>query len=131
VIVLDASVLIAHFNARDAHHDAAGELLEGSIGEPLGASTITLAEVLAGPAAIGRLEDATAALADLTVAELGLGDAAASELAMLRAQTRLKLPDCCVLLAARRHGATLATFDDRLLVAADRLGLVTLGRRSP
>jgi predicted nucleic acid-binding protein len=44
-------------------------------------------------------------------------------LALLRAETGLKLPDCCVLLAAEQSGAAVATFDDRLAGAVTRRGL--------
>lgn len=53
----------------------------------------------------------------------GLPDAA-RRLAALRVDTRLKLPGCCVLLAAQDAGAdTVATFDDRLGAAAEGLGI--------
>lgn len=44
MIVLDASVLIAHFDSTDAHHDRAGELLllAADQDQTLGASPITL-----------------------------------------------------------------------------------------
>lgn len=41
---------------------------------------------------------------------------------------RLKLPDCCVLLAAEHAGALLATFDPRLAGAAEQRGLALLNR---
>lgn len=47
MIVLDAGVLIAHLDERDAHHAKAGRLLGASGAEPLGASAISLAETLA------------------------------------------------------------------------------------
>jgi predicted nucleic acid-binding protein len=34
----------------------------------------------------------------------------------------LKLPDCCVLLAAETVDASLATFDERLAAVAEELG---------
>jgi predicted DNA-binding protein (UPF0278 family) len=37
----------------------------------------------------------------------------------------MTLPDCCVLLAAQEHAATVASFDSDLLTAAGRLGLKT------
>ena len=57
--------------------------------------------------------------------EVPLGrDAARRLAALLRVDTRLKLPDCCVLLAAQDAGAdTVATFDDRLGAAAEGLGI--------
>jgi predicted nucleic acid-binding protein len=46
-------------------------------------------------------------------------------LAQLRTDTGLKLPDCCVLLAAQDHDARVASFDTDLLNAADKQGLAT------
>jgi predicted nucleic acid-binding protein len=126
VIVLDASVLIAHLNERDTHHDRASRLLAETGVEPLGASTITLAETLVAPARRGRLDDVVTALDRLGVTELSLADGASGHLARLRAETGCKLPDCCVLLAAQEHGGTVASFDSALVNAADGLGLSIL-----
>jgi predicted nucleic acid-binding protein len=126
VIVLDASVLIAHLDARDAHHERASRLLADTGSEPLGASTITLAETLVAPARRGRLDDVLAALDRLGVAELPLADGAPGQLARLRAETGCKLPDCCVLLAARENDGTVASFDSALVGAADGLCLSVL-----
>jgi hypothetical protein len=41
----------------------------------------------------------------------------------LRARTRLKLPDCCVIMAAEIAAGTILTFDERLAAAARRLGV--------
>jgi predicted nucleic acid-binding protein len=129
VIVLDASVLIAHFDEADAFHEDAGELLRSVADEPLGASPVTLAEVLVGPARAGRLDRAIAALAQLDVRTVALAEDAPLRLAMLRAETSLKLTDCGVLLAAEQvGGATVATFDGRLRVAASGRGFALLGR---
>jgi predicted nucleic acid-binding protein len=114
VIVLDASVLIAHFDARDAQHDRAGSALAATGSETLGASVVTLAECLVAPARAGRLDQAKAALRDLGVIELALPVDSATALAALRAQTNLRLPDCCVLLCAQLEHAALLTFDERL-----------------
>jgi predicted nucleic acid-binding protein len=123
VIVLDASVLIAQFDARDAQHDRAIQALSAATSEALGANTITLAEILVGPARAGRLDDARIALRDLAVSELALPADAAPQLAELRAQTELRLPDCCVLLSARQMRASLLTFDDRMGKRAERIGI--------
>ena len=125
MIVLDASVLIAHLDAGDAHHEAAQSLLEGTGGEALGASAITLAETFVSPARIGRLEEAESAVGLLGVEELVIGADSAGRLATLRAGTSLKMPDCCVLLAALDRQAKLASFDSALLAAARELGLKT------
>jgi predicted nucleic acid-binding protein len=125
VIVLDASVLIAHLDGSDRHHAKARRLLEANSGEPLGVSSITLAETLVSPARAGRLGDAEAALQQLGVQELPLGAGAPGQLAEMRATVGLKMPDCCVLLTAQDHEGILASFDSDLLAAARRLGLKT------
>lgn len=62
----------------------------------------------------------------LPVADLPLPDDAAARLATLRARTNLKLPDCCVLLAAQEAGAdAVFTFDAQLASAARAAGFVT------
>jgi predicted nucleic acid-binding protein len=126
VIVLDASVLIAQFDARDAQHSRALEALNTAGVEALGASVITLAEILVGPARANRLDDARGALNDLGVDEIPLPPDAATRLAELRAQTNLRLPDCCVLLSAQQEQASLLTFDDRLAKRARQIDVNAL-----
>jgi predicted nucleic acid-binding protein len=123
VIVVDASVLVAHLDAGDAHHRRATELLL-EVGEsPLAASPITVAEVLVRPARADRLDDARAAIRALSVHEVPLATDAAERLAALRARTGLKMPDCCVLLAAEDAAArAVLTFDLELEGAAALLG---------
>ena len=118
MIVLDASVLIAHLEVTDAHHQRATEVLLATAGDALGASPITLAEVFVGPARAGQLDRAAAAIEDLQVEAVPLGVDAPARLAALRAETGLRMPDCCVLYAAQTANAALATFDDRLAAAA-------------
>ena len=118
MIVVDASVLIAHLDTRDAQHERAEEQLLNAAGEELGASPITVAEVLVGPARHRRLADAERALAALAIHHVPLGEDAPVRLAALRAETGLKLPDCCVLLAAQQLGAAVLSFDERLVRAA-------------
>jgi predicted nucleic acid-binding protein len=126
VIVVDASVLIAHFNGRDALHERAEAVLLNSADRPLAASAITIAEILVGPARIGRLDAARAALDRLGVAEIPVPEGAADRLAALRADTGLKLPECCVLLAAQDARAqTVLTFDERLEKRALELGFAS------
>lgn len=128
MIVLDASVLIAHLDSSDAHHERAGALLLDVADEPLGASPLSLAEVLVGPARAGQLDRATAVLNQLGVTGVRLEDDAPARLAVLRAGTSLRLPDCCVLLAAEQTRSGVATFDDRLAIAARERGFVVRDR---
>jgi toxin FitB len=123
MIVLDASVLIGHLDGNDLHHRRARQLLEASASSPLGASSVSLAETLVAPARAGRLEAARDALERLGVTELSFDSGAPAHLAGLRAETGLKLPDCCVLLAAKDHGAAVASFDAGLTRTARALGL--------
>lgn len=125
MIVLDASVLIAHLSGHDVHHERAVRLLEESVGETLGAHTISLAETLVEPARMGKLREVRAALESLGVIELPFGADAHVCLAELRSSTGRKLPDCCVLLAAKEHGGVVASFDAALTEAATSLKLAT------
>ena len=128
VIVLDASVLIAYLDANDLHHETAEMLLAREIDDELAVNPLTLAEVLVGPARDGRLESVLAVLDDLEITTLSFPGSAAVRLARLRVTTKLRIPDCCVLLSAHEEAARVATFDTRLLHAAERYGLVVLGQ---
>jgi predicted nucleic acid-binding protein len=123
VIVLDASVLIAHLDGNDAHHAAATERLLAYADRPFGASSITLAEVLVATTRAGAAATAQTALRDLDLTELALPQDASARLAALRVETALKLPDCCVLLAAEACGGSVLTFDERLAREARRRGV--------
>ena len=124
MIILDASVLIAHLESDDTHHDRATQLLLEHVQDEFACSAITLAEVLVGAIRARRDDPVRRALADLGVRPLGLGPDAAWDLAELRVRTGLKLPDCCVLHTARTQSpAPLATFDTRLAAGATALGI--------
>jgi len=119
VIVLDASVLIGFLDSEDNHHAAAEQLLTQAIDDDLAVNSLTLAEVLVAPVRDDRLELVMAALRDLEVQELPFPADAALRLAQLRATTGLKMPDCCVLLAAEDAAAGVASFDERLTRTAE------------
>jgi predicted nucleic acid-binding protein len=123
VIVLDASVLIGFLDAEDAHHRPAEDLLRSAVDEDLAANPLTLAEVLMLPTREGRLDRVLDVLRDLDVAELAFPPNVASRLARLRAETGLKMPDCCVLVSAEAADARIASFDERLRAAAHRRGV--------
>ena len=88
--VLDASVLLAHFDDTDPHSEAAQTILADA--EELAASTLTLAEVLVGAARAGRLDEQLAAIADLAISEIPIERGAGAVLARLRAETGLRMP---------------------------------------
>lgn len=128
LIVLDASALIAQLDMQDAHHAAATERLRAVADKRLAVSTVTLAEVLVAPVRQGRRADVQGALRKLDVAELELPEHAAGWLATLRAETGLKMPDCCVLLTAEMTRGRILTFDERLQREAARRGLADESR---
>lgn len=131
MIVLDASVLIGHFEPADAHHTSATALLRAHAMESFGASVITLAEVYTGAARVGRADRLRLLLADLQVESLDLPADAALRLGELRATTGLKMPDCCVLYTAERHDATMATFDEKLAARAADFGIAVANTETP
>lgn len=126
MIVLDASVLIAYLDSEDAQHARAETLLAQEIDDDFAANTLTLAEVLVMPARQQRLDAAREALEDLDVNELAFPPDSAVKLAHLRASTNLKMPDCCVLLAAEDVQARVASFDDQLRAASASRNLVVV-----
>lgn len=123
MIALDASVLIAHLNPADIHHEAATEiLLNGNPGQML-VHTLTLAEVLVGGVRAGQ---GASMLGDLRAAGILVAlhdDDEPLRLAELCTTSGLNLPDCCVLGVALHHQATLATFDEALATVARRRGV--------
>lgn len=128
MIVLDASVVIAHLVEGDAHSDAAFDILDTE--EELVIHPITMAESLVGPVRVNRDDEALRLIAGLGIDELPWSTDEPITLARLRATTGLKLPDCCVLAAAVRENATLATFDARLAASARDAGVEVVGPSS-
>jgi predicted nucleic acid-binding protein len=126
VIVLDASVLIAFLDSDDTHHAAAEQLLTQAVDDDLAVNSFTLAEVLVAPVRDNRLGAVLAALHALEVQELNFPADTAIRLAQLRVTTGLKMPDCCVLLAAEEAAASVASFDERLAQAAAMRNLPVL-----
>jgi predicted nucleic acid-binding protein len=126
VILLDASVLIGHFEPADVHHVRAGAVLNTHLMDSFAASVITLAEVYTGATRSGQAQRLNELLQQLDIDELGLPAGAALRLGELRAATNLKMPDCCVLFTAEHHGAAIATFDDKLAARADDIGVAVV-----
>lgn len=128
MIVLDASVLIAFLDGNDNHHLAAEQILANAVDGDLAVNPLTLAEVLVAPVRHGQVDGVLAALRALEIQELPFPADTALRLAQLRATTGLKMPDCCVLLAAEDAAASVASFDERLAQAAEMRDLPVLPR---
>lgn len=111
MIVADASALIAFLDADDEHHERAISAFIDV--DQFFVHPITLAEVLVHPARHGQ---ATGVMARLAAIGMAMSPAPLDPLALagLRASSRLKMPDCIVVVTARYHGLPLLTFDDRI-----------------
>lgn len=126
MIVLDANVIIAYLDGQNIHHQRADRLLTREIDDDFGVNSLTLAEVLVMPARAHRLDAIHTVIRDLEIQELPFPGDTACQLAQLRADTRLKMPDCCVLLVAEHTAARVATFDESLAKAAATRQLETV-----
>lgn len=118
MITLDASVVIAHLQPRDAHHEAATAYLREHADQPLLMDSLNLAEVLIGGVKAGRGQELLDDLHAIGVRVADRRDHEPLRLAALRVETGLKLPDCCALDTALTSKSTLATFDEQLADAA-------------
>lgn len=123
MIVLDANVLIGFLDAKDAHHEACLQILEGHAVGGFAASVLTVAEELVHPTRVDRQDAALAALRriGLKILPVALGDAA--PLARVHSQYGVRMPDAVALCAALSSGSTLATLEDALIAAAERAGV--------
>lgn len=126
MIVLDATIVIAYLNANDVHHERAVALLTHHAA-PYVMHTLTIAEVLVGPARGDRHRAAWRDLQDVGVRRATLDADEPLLLAQVRVETGLRMPDACVLAAAVDAAIPLATFDDRLASAARDRGLLVEG----
>jgi predicted nucleic acid-binding protein len=124
VIALDASVLIGFLDEDDAHHEEAFDFLMAT--DDYLMHTMTLAEVLVRGVRDGTLAALEQRIREIGVVEQPRAATEAVQLARLRSDTGLRLPDCCVFLVAEAAGASLATFDDRLARVARASGLDVL-----
>ncbi|HET7388437.1 MAG TPA: PIN domain-containing protein [Nocardioidaceae bacterium] len=130
MIALDASVLIAHFDADDSHHgQATAVILEQGAGG-LAIHPLNLAEVLVAQALAGNADQQLDDVMALGVEVVDMDQRGPLRLAELRASTRLRLPDCCALDVALNTRASLATFDDRLRRAATARGIAVIPAHS-
>ena len=123
MIILDANVLIAAFDGSDIHHEWAITLLKDTVSEELMISSLTYAEILVAPIRADRLKEFRKGIDSLGFRIVDINSEDALEIASLRAETGLKMPDVIVLHAALTHSASLASADAALTRKAAALGI--------
>lgn len=123
--VLDTDVVIAALDRRDAHHAEAARVLEAMVGQDVERllCTINYAEALVRPAQEEKtLRMAVDAIGGLGVRLVAPSAAVARDAARCRA-AGISLADGFALATARLAGATVASFDRRVLRALPGAGL--------
>ena len=123
MIVLDANVLIAAFDGSDQHHKWAISFLKDTVSEELIISSLTYAEILVAPIRADRLNEFRKGIDSLGFSIADIDSEDALEIAKLRSETSLKMPDVIVLHAALTHSASLASADAALTRKAAALGI--------
>lgn len=135
-LVLDADVLIGALDGSDSHHARARALFSGWQREDATRliSVVNLSEVLVAPASDRqRLRAAREAIAALGVAIHQPGEAIGVEAARLRSAHPISLPDAYCLATAHYADASVVSFDQKVLRAAELERIATtetaLGRQ--
>lgn len=122
MIVVDADVLIGALDASDAHHAMARRFFTDcrERGEAVSISVVNLSEVLVAPAADPQnLRRARAAISALGVAIQQPTEAVGVDAARLRQAHPISLPDAYCLATTRHTRASLASFDAKVIRAAE------------
>lgn len=124
-VVLDTDVVIGALDRHDAHHLSAGRILLEALeaGTAVYLSVINYAEALVRPAQeTSTLQLATDAIAALQMTLHSPDAELARDAARLR-HMNISLADGFALATARRLGASIASFDHRVIAAAANIGL--------
>lgn len=125
-LVLDADVLIGALDGSDPHHARACALFIGWQGQDATRliSAVNLSEVLVAPAGDRqRLRAAREAIAALGVAIHQPGEAIGVEAARLRSGHPISLPDAYCLATAYYADASVVSFDQKVVRAAELEGI--------
>lgn len=123
VAVLDASALIALFNSKDSHHAWAIKAMNDTLDLDLKMPALTYSEALAIPFEKNFQNEFLAGISGLNLELINIESNEALEMAKLRAETKLRIPDVVVLHAAIKLSATLVTADTKLAKTALSQGI--------
>lgn len=126
LVVVDASVVIAHLTEDDRHHEVASAALVSHRDDDVRMPASAYAEALVRPVRLGAEARAHEAVRALHIAIAEIGTAVAEEAARLRARHHsLRLPDALVIAHAEVLGADeLLTTDARWLDYSPRVRVV-------
>lgn len=117
-IVLDASVIIGLFDDADVHHDWSLEFLIHTTAEPLFMSALTLAEILVHPTKNKQEQKMLKGIETLGVTVVPLEAHASVDLARIRANSGLRMPDAILLHTAIETGSSIASADEAVVSSA-------------
>jgi predicted nucleic acid-binding protein len=129
-IVLDADIVIGALDGNDPHHARARTLFRGWQRQEASRliSVVNLTEVLVAPANDRqRLLAAREAIAALGITVHQPGEAVGVDAARLRAAHPISLPDAYCLATARSTNAAVASFDEKVLRAAEHERIALTG----
>ena len=117
-VILDSSILIAFYDAQDAHHSAVLNKFRDNL-DQYEISVLTITEVLTAPMA--RTKSSKSKLISAVKAAIQMVHPVTEEIAVMageaRVATGLKTPDAIISATATLAGATLWTLDQRLAKA--------------
>jgi len=121
-LLLDADVVIGALDRNDTHHHEAHALFKrwNERGDTRLISLVNLSEVLVAPAANpAKLAAAREAISALGVYAHQPSETIAVDAARLRGRHAISLADAYCLATAKQTGSTIASFDEKLLHAAN------------
>jgi predicted nucleic acid-binding protein len=126
LVVLDASALIALASDTDPNHNWALEMFRDTAAFGLQMTALTQAEVLVHPARAGKLEKFLKLIGALGLEITSIEEFDSRQIAKIRAETSLKMPDAVVLSQAIKVAGSIATADKQLAKVAKDNGLGVL-----
>lgn len=118
IVVLDASALIALFSSDDLHHDWAMSMFLDTVAWQFQMSVLNQAEAMVHPTKSGKIKQFLSAVSNLRIEIVSVESSDGTELAQLRADTNLRMPDVLVLHQALKVDGAIATTDKDLERAA-------------